>query len=112
MRVMTGGVYFTVSAMPLTLAQGETMQTLREYVTEQNAATFLRPDCAATSADRASAALHDAILRLDTLRKHPRNADKGGACVRIRELMEKLTRVKDELDLAIEEAESRISVTQ
>jgi len=88
------------------------MQTLREYVTEQNAATFLRPDCAATSADRASAALHEAILRLDTLRKHPRNADKGGACVRIRELMEKLTRVKDELDLAIEAAEARISVTQ
>jgi len=86
------------------------MQTLREYVTDRNASTFLRPDCASTSADRASAALHDAILSLDSLRKHPKNADKDGACVRIRELMEKLTRVKDELDLAIEAAEARISV--
>ena len=94
------------------------MQTLREYVTEQNAATFLRPDLVTTSAELASEALYNAIGALDRLRTmrltsmNPKNADKDGACVRIRELMQKLTRVQDELDLAIEKAEAHISVTQ
>lgn len=87
------------------------MQTLSEYVTDRNASTFLRPDAIrTTSAELASEALYTAIGALDRLRMHPKNAGQGGACVRIRELMEKLTRVKDELDLAIDEAERTISV--
>ena len=89
------------------------MKTLSEYVTDRNATTFLRPDAIrTTSAELASGALYTAIGALDRLRMNPKNADKDGACVRIRELMEKLTRVKDELDLAIDEAERELSVTK